>query len=112
MTAGKQLRDDGWAATLAAGTAVHRTFVEHAERILADLARSGEVFSADDISARLPKGVLPRNQFEMGALIGSWASARRIERVGEMHSPRASRRWGRNGRWVGVAASRPPDEAA
>lgn len=101
MNTGEQLQFDGVQANLAAATAGHRTFREHAETALAAFARSGVSFTADDIRGAIPPGVEPHSHNVLPSLIRTWAHRGVIQPVGWVRSNRASRHASVNRVWRG-----------
>jgi hypothetical protein len=98
---GRQLREDGVAANLAAATAVHRSFREHAEQVLARYIRHGALFTADDIRQEIPDGVEPHSANVLPSLIGVYAARGVITPVGWAVSTRRSRHASHNRLWRG-----------
>ena len=103
MSTGKQLRDEGMTAVIAADTAPHRSYADHARIVIDRLIGEGRTFTSEDVRQGIPEGVEPHHPNVLPAVLGSLASAGRIRRVGEYHSVRASRRYGRNSFWAGVS---------
>lgn len=100
MTTGEQLKSQGMADCLAAATAPHRTYRQHAEDALEQLIAERRQFTADDIRARIPRGVQPHSPNVLPSVVGSAAARRRIVRVADVRTIRASRHSSRNGLWV------------
>ena len=99
MSAGKQLRDKGMADVIAADQAVHRPYSEHARDVIDRLIAEGRTFTSEDVRAAIPADVEAHHPNVLPAVLGSLASAGRIRRIGEYHSTRLSRRYGRNSFW-------------
>lgn len=102
MNTGEQLQLNGVQANLAAATAGHRTFREHAETALAAFARSGVSFTADDIRDAIPPGIEPHSHNVLPSLIRTWAHRDAIRPVGWVRSNRASRHASVNRVWCGT----------
>ena len=100
MSTGEQLRDDGYRAVLAAGTAPHRTYKQHAQDVLDDLIAAGRPFTASTVHELIPADVQPHSPNLLPALIGSAAARRRIRSVGWINSDRPSRHCSRVRLWV------------
>lgn len=99
MSAGKALRDEGMSAVLAADTAPHRSYGEIAREVIDQFIEEGRTFTSEDVRAEIPSNVEAHHPNVLPAVLGSLASAGRIRRVGEYHSTRLSRRYGRNSFW-------------
>ncbi|AKU15783.1 hypothetical protein VV02_07810 [Luteipulveratus mongoliensis] len=107
---GEKLRAEGIAAVQAADKAAHRGHGEYIrigiEVCILNYRTDGETFTADDVrreavlAAELD-GVAfaPHSPSLLPAILGGYASAKRIQRVGDYHSERTSRRYSRNGVW-------------
>lgn len=103
MTTGEQLRMDGLAANLAAQTAPHRDYREHAERVLAEFVRERREFTADDVHRQLPDDIKPQSTKSpnvIPSLIGSYSAQKVIVPVGWANSTRPSRHASRNRIWT------------
>lgn len=101
---GKQLRDAGMADVIAADAAVHRSYADHARDVIDQFIAEGRTFTSEDVRAAIPSEVEAHHPNVLPAVLGSMAAHGRIRRVGEYHSPRLSRRYGRASFWKGVAA--------
>ena len=99
MSAGKHLRDEGMDSVIAADVAVHRSYSEHAREVIDRFIDEGRMFTAEDVRDAIPVDVEAHHPNVLPAVLGSLASAGRIRRVGEYHSTRLSRRYGRNSFW-------------
>ena len=104
-TTGEQLLFEGIEANLAAATAPHRTYREHAEVVLADIARRGVEFTADDVRRRIPDDVEPHSHNVLPSLIRLWASRGHIEPVGWVRSTRPTRHASVNRVWRGTGCA-------
>ncbi|MGH7743957.1 MAG: hypothetical protein ACREQ5_03945 [Candidatus Dormibacteria bacterium] len=105
MNTGLQLRLAGINDCLAAGTAMNRTYREHAENVLRELASSGRRFSADDIHAaimRVAPGVEPHHKNLLPSIMGHWVKWHWIYRVDFVNSKRSTRHASRNSVYVGA----------
>lgn len=104
MSTGEQLRMEGMTANLAAQTAPHRDYREHAEHILAEFVRQRREFTADDVHRQLPDDIKPQSQQHpnvIPSLIGIYSAQKVIVPVGWANSTRASRHASRNRIWKG-----------
>ena len=99
MSDGKQLRDKGMADVISADQAVHRSYGEIAREVIDQFIEEGRTFTSEDVRAAIPADVEAHHPNVLPAVLGSLASAGRIRRVGEYHSTRLSRRYGRNSFW-------------
>lgn len=99
---GKQLRDQGIEDVLAADKAVHRSYADHAHNVISRFIAEGRTFTSEDVRAEIPVEVEAHHPNVLPAVIGSLASQKKIRRVGEYHSPRLSRRYGRASFWKGA----------
>lgn len=102
------LRNRGQSDVIAADKAAHREYanlVREALDALILLNVNGGTFTADDIRDRAATCALADDlPFDpapnlIPAVIGGYAAAGRIERVGDYHSARRSRRYSRNAIW-------------
>lgn len=105
---GLDLRHDGQRIVIENDREQHRDFVRRSIEVCIDL---GFEFTADDIRYRAAmlaasegKSFRPHHANLLPAVIGGYAAAGRIERVGEYHSTRKERRYGRNSVYRGVTA--------
>ncbi|GGM65042.1 hypothetical protein GCM10012275_39480 [Longimycelium tulufanense] len=98
-------RRTGQESNLAAATATHRAYREHAERALAALVADGRPFTADDIRRAIPEDVEPHSPNVLPSVLGIWAARRVIVPCGEYRSPRRARRASRNRVWVAGRAT-------
>lgn len=95
MTAtGQALRTEGQESVKAADVAVHRGHTDAINAVIDDLIANRVTFDAEDIRAALPDDVVPHSHNLLPAVIGGYASARRIRSVGYRKASRASRRHG------------------
>ena len=108
MSTGLDLRHDGQRIVTENDREQHREFVRRAIDACIVL---GFEFNADDIRRRAAllaasegKSFRPHSPNLLPAVIGGYAAAGRIERVGEYHSTRKERRYGRNSVYRGVTA--------
>lgn len=107
MTTGLDLRHEGQAAVVAADVAPHRGYGEYVRDALDLFIGWREEFDADDIRVRagllaLNDGradIEPHSPNLLPAILGGYVASGRIVRIGEYHSCRKSRRYGRNGRY-------------
>lgn len=104
MTTGKQLRDEGTSAVLAADKAIHRDAATHINKAIDTLAASGNTFTAEDVRELLPDAVIEHSANVLPAVFGAAAKNQRIHAVGITKASRASRRASRNLVWKGGAA--------
>lgn len=103
---GIELRDQGMEAVIAADVSVHRGAGEYIKDTIAELARTGREFTAEDVRAELagnPKVVdaLAMKPNLLPALMGSASKSGQIISVGMRRPKRASRRASRNLVWIG-----------
>jgi len=97
---GAQLRDDGTAAVIDNAPTDYRAAVLDA---LDALIASGEVFTADDVRARVPERLVgPHHPNLLPAILGSRARHGLIRPVTRYRSSRATRHASRNTVWEGV----------
>jgi hypothetical protein len=96
-----QLRLDRMDDNLAAAQSVLRTYKDHAEAALIELARTGQEFTADDIRKRIPAGVEAHSPNVLPSLLGIWSAQDKILPVDWTTSKRPSRHSSRNRVWVG-----------
>ena len=106
MTTGLDLRHEGQAAVVAADAATHRGFKAYLNKALDALMNVCDEFTVDDvrriaseIAALEGSSAEPHSPNLLPAILGGYVAAGRIVRVGEYHSGRKSRRYGRNGRY-------------
>lgn len=104
MATGLDLRHEGQAAVIAADAAPHRGYKVCVTKALDTLANLCAEFTADDVRRLAHEIALiegaPTEAHSpnlLPAVIGGYVAAGRIERCGEYHSGRKSRRYGRNG---------------
>ena len=102
------LRHDGQRIVIENDREQHREYVRRALDICIS---HGFEFTADDVRYRAAMlaasdGTMfrPHSPNLLPAVIGGYAAAGRIERVGEYHSARKERRYGRNSVYRGVTA--------
>lgn len=96
-------RHAGQFANLAAGAKPHRDDRARVELAVATLARSGSIFTADDVH-RLVKHDANGAAYDpnlVSSVLGIWAKDGRIQRQGNTASARQSRHASRNGIWRG-----------
>lgn len=102
-SAGATLRDKGIADVLAADTAVHRSYAQHAREVIDQFIAEGRTFTADDVRAEIPDGIDCHHPNVLPAVFGDLSRKERIVRVGDYFSTRRSRHRGRASVWRGVA---------
>lgn len=97
---GLDLRHDGQRIVIENDREQHREFIRQSIDVCVAL---GFEFTADDIRRRAAmlaasegKSFRPHSPNLLPAVIGGYVSAGRIQRVGEYHSARKERRYGRN----------------
>lgn len=105
MPTGEQLAIDGVEANLAAATAIHRTYRDHAEAVLARFARAETTFTADDVRDLIPAGVEPHSHNVLPSLINVWARRGAIQAVGWVRSTRPTRHASVNRVWRGTGCA-------
>lgn len=110
-TTGRELRAQGQADVLAADAAPHRGYGDYVKRALTQLTKSTATFTTEDVRRLVDQlmdadgvHVEPHHPNVIGAVMGGWAAARHIEWVGDYHSTRKRRRYGRNGIWRACAS--------
>ncbi|MFJ8815465.1 hypothetical protein [Amycolatopsis thermoflava] len=94
-------RHAGQAANLAAGRKSYRDDRHRVETAVATLARSGAMFTADDVH-RLVAHDAHGATYDpnlVSSVLGVWAQQKRIVRVADSVSARRSRRASRNSVW-------------
>lgn len=108
MSTGLDLRHDGQRIVIENDREQHREYVRRAIDIC---IRHGVNFNADVVrygaallAACEGKEFRPHSPNLLPAVIGGYVSAGRIQRVGEYHSTRKERRYGRNSVYRGVTA--------
>lgn len=107
---GRDLRDQGLTAVLAADEAVHRQYRRAIEQALDELIVEGIEFTADDVAERLPQDVREHAAPSLvSAVFAVYSRQKRIECVGFGTSSRRSRHCGAVRRWIG--ATSPPHAA-
>jgi len=108
LALGLALRDQGVDDCLAAADSVLRTgYREAAEHALAELAKSEQEFTADDVHRLIPKDLIPHSPNVLPSLFSQWSKKnkqkpRRIRTIGYRQSTRDSRHGGVVRVWVGV----------
>lgn len=109
LTLGLAERHAGQNANLAAGQKGYRDDRHRVETAVATLARSGALFTADDIH-RLVKhdGGADYDRNLVSSVLGIWAKNNRIRRVAYAVSAARSRHASRNGVWKGVRDTTAP----
>lgn len=99
---GRQLRLDGIHNNLAAATAGHRLdYKHHAERAIANLAKTGQPFDADDIHRRIPPHITAHHPNVLPSLMHQARRAGLINHIGYRQSTRPSRHSGVIRIWQG-----------
>lgn len=88
---------------LAAETAIHHTWLDHANEALVLLASKGAPFSADQLHAFIPEGIEPHHPNAVGAFFKAAQNAGRIKHTGQyVMASRGPRHGNRNALWIGV----------
>lgn len=97
QASGRQLRDQGMAR--AAAPLEDVPWRQEADRAVRSLARSGQTFSAEDVTAVAGRPIHPN---AVGALLSSWKRRGLIEPVGFGQAERRERHASRMLQWRGV----------
>lgn len=101
MSTGHQRRAAGIAANLSAAEANRPSYDEAARAALSRCIRSGAPFSADDLHHHIPDDIEPDTTHNVvPSLLGVYAAAGVIRRVGAANSTRPSRHGSRNALWI------------
>ena len=82
--------------------AVHKGWHAAAERAMMHLAKSGRLFSADDLRRLLEDGPQPDSMNAYGGLFLTWKARGLIRKVGYMPSRQRKRNGGAIGQWEGT----------
>lgn len=84
--------------------AAHRTWGEHADRVMRQLVKTGESFTADDFNQLMPTDVKPTTRNAVGGVFQAWKTAGLIEVCGYQCSTNKKRKGGLIRRWRPAAA--------
>jgi|LSQX01.1.fsa_nt_gb hypothetical protein len=98
LNEGRQLRDEGTTATLAAATAGHKTWKPKAEAALTTLINAGTPFTAADL--RRLTDEQPDHPNQWGAIINVAARRKEIRKIGYTQSPDRTRHAGAIAVWI------------
>ena len=76
----------------------------HADRIIKQLAATGQPFTSDDVRRQLPHGITPHTPNAYGGLFQAWKRLGLIHPIGYALSTHPARHGGVIRQWVGTRA--------